>query len=96
MTDKFHKARRLVETGRCHVIACEPDRFWIGSVEGSNDSYLVTFVKNDVLVETLFEEGIPTPVNTSCTCEHSKHAKSPCSHIIAAGALLEQASGVAS
>lgn len=94
MSPKIDKAQQLVETGRCHTITCDPDNHWVGSIEGDHGAYLVTYVKPRALA-SLFEQGIPVSVNTSCTCEHSKHSRGLCSHIIAAGAMLAQAAQVA-
>lgn len=86
------KAEGLVASRRCHAIACEPGRFWLGSVEArGGGAYLVTYVKIAALAESLFENDIPVPINASCTCEHAKHSTKPCSHMIAAALMLHDA-----
>jgi uncharacterized Zn finger protein len=77
------KAARLVQAGRCHVIAAERDRFWIGVVEGDSARYLVTVVRRDAMPRLTGS----VPADSSCTCKAAREGRG-CSHMLAASTML--------
>lgn len=76
------KALRLIDEGRCHVLAVVPGKVWTGVVVGDTGRYLVTSVDADAMYSLNLGTGPAAPYS-SCSCDAFRHG-ALCSHVEAA------------